>query len=261
MKKIFLMLSVPLALLTAACGNVTPRATDAVTTNVAALAPTKNIVIQRLGDSLTIGVGSSWGTGYEPELTRLLRQHGVEPTYAPIGGSTNWDVQGLRKIVDASLAASHPDVVLLDVGTNNAAGSCGTPPCAGMTNYQAAFYDLVQRILVDAPQAHLFIAEIQYASKPWAVQQVYANATHITATWQTWCAGRCTLVHMQGIDRCTGLSDGTHPNDSGYMRMADQWGRAMLTREGVTVWPAKVIESGVPRPGFEVPAVRVANGC
>ncbi len=221
-----------------------------------------SLTVLRLGDSRTIGVGSSWGTGYAPELQRLLGQAGIAVTYAPIAGGTGWDVQGLRSIVDSAIAASSPDVVLLAVGTNNAAGACGAAPCAGMAGYQAAFYDLVQRILIDAPAAHLYLAEIQYSSASWAVNEVYANVAHITSTWQPWCAGRCTLVHLQGISRCGYLAaDNVHPTDAGYQVMADQWARAILAEYGASSWPAKVPEAGAPRPGFEVPAVRLANGC
>ncbi len=69
-------------------------------------------------------------------------------------------------------------------------------------------------------------------------------------------------MHLQGISRCGGLaSDNVHPTDAGYQLMADQWARAILDHYGLPVWPAKVQESGAPRPGFEVPAVRVSNGC
>lgn len=221
-----------------------------------------SVTVLRMGDSRTIGTGSSWGDGYAPELARLLGQAGITVTYAPIAGATGWDVQGLRAIVDSAIAAAHPDVVLLAIGTNNAAGSCGAAPCAGMTGYQAAFYDLSQRILLDAPAAHLYIAEIQYSSASWAVNEVYTNVAHITATWQPWCSGRCTLVHLQGISRCGGLGpDNVHPSDAGYQLMADQWARAILAAYGVSSWPAKVQGSGAPRPGFEVPAVRLSNGC
>lgn len=223
--------------------------------------PPSSLTVLRLGDSRTIGVGSSWGDGYAPELARLLGLAGIAVSYAPVAGSTGWDVQGLRSIVDSAIAASSPDVVLLAVGTNNAAGACGSAPCAGMAGYRAALYDLVQRILVDAPGAHLFIAEIQYSSASWAVNEVYTNVAHITATWQPWCT-RCTLVHLQGISRCGGLSsDNVHPTDAGYQLMADQWARAVLDHYGLPIWPAKAQEAGAPRPGFEVPAVRLANGC
>jgi lysophospholipase L1-like esterase len=219
------------------------------------------ITVLRLGDSRTIGVGSSWGTGYAPELQRLLGQAGIAVSYAPIGGGTGWTVQDLRAVVDSAMASS-PDIVLLAVGTNNAAGACSAGPCPGMAGYQGQFHALVQRILVLSPSVHLFVAEIQYSSAPWAGQEVHANVAHITSTWQSWCASRCTLVHLQGIPRCGYLgADGVHPTDAGYQVMADQWARAVLAHYGAPSWPAKVPESGAPRPGFEVPAVRAANGC
>src|SRR5262245_3347712 len=117
------------------------------------------LTVLRLGDSRTIGYGSSWGDGYAPELSRLLGQAGVAVTYAPVAGSTGYDVRDLRNLVDAAIAASHPDLIVLAVGTNNAAGACSKAPCQGMTGIEAAYTDLVRRILVDAPAARLVIAE------------------------------------------------------------------------------------------------------
>jgi lysophospholipase L1-like esterase len=243
-----------LALLVLAAAVLVPA------TSPAAAVPA-SITVLRLGDSRTIGVGSSWGTGYAPELQRLLGQAGIAVAYAPIGGGTGWTVQDLRTIVDSAMASA-PDVVLLAVGTNNAAGACAVAPCAGMAGYQGQFHALVQRILTLSASVHVFVAEIQYSSAPWAGQEVYTNIAHITSTWQPWCASRCTLVHLQGIPRCGYLgADGVHPTDAGYQVMADQWARAVLARYGVAVWPAKVRESDAPRPALEVPAVRAANGC
>lgn len=221
--------------------------------------PPSSITVLRLGDSRTIGIGSSWGTGYAPELQRLLGQAGIAVSYAPIAGSTGWDVQNLRSIVDSAIAASHPDLIVLAVGTNNAANA-GVPP-HGMTGIEAAYSDLVRRILADAPAAKLVIAEIQYSSAGWAPNEVHVNVAAIHASWLTQCAGRCWLSNLQGISRCGYLGgDNIHPSDAGYQVMADQLARTVLEAYGLPVWPSKVPE-WAPRPGFEVPAVQANNGC
>lgn len=236
--------------------------TAALLAPASASARPASLTILRLGDSRTIGIGSTWGTGYAPELQRLLGQAGITVSYAPVAGSTGYDVQGLRQLVDAAIASSHPDLVILAVGTNNAAGGCAPPgPCAGMSGIEAAYSGLVRRILADAPAVKLVIAEIQYSSAGWAPNEVHVNVAAIHSSWQSQCAGRCWLSNLQGISRCGYLSgDNIHPSDAGYQVMADQLARTVLEVYGLPSWPSKVPE-WAPRPGFEVPAVQVGNGC
>ena len=218
-----------------------------------------SVTILRLGDSRTLGVGSSWGTGYAPELVRLLGREGVTATMLPDVAGTGWCVQSLRSTVDAAMAAG-PDVAILAIGTNNASGRT-VAPCAGMAGFEDAYLDLVRRILADSPTVRLLIAEIQYSSAPWAQQEVHTNVSAIHASWMAECAGRCTLVDLSGISRCGGLGpDGVHPSDAGYQQMGNELARGVLAAFGAPPWPS-YIEQGGPRPGYDVPAVRAGNGC
>lgn len=217
--------------------------------------------VLRMGDSRTIGIGSTWGTGYAPEFQRLMNQAGVAVDFGDLNAGTGWDIRDLRNMADQVIAQTKPDLIILAVGTNNAAGSCGNPPCLGMANIDQNYLDLVLRLLIDAPDAKLIITEIQYSSTPWAINEVYVNVAAIRASWNEACRNRCARANLQGISRCGGLgSDSVHPSDTGYMQMADELARVALQQQGVTVWPMK-IPMGGPRPGFEVPNVRAPNGC
>lgn len=214
-----------------------------------AQAPTA-LRVMTVGDSLTGGYGSSDGQGYRTHLGELLTAAGTTPTWAvranaPIGTMT---VQDIRAGIDAWITADRPDVILLNIGTNNASGQK-----TGMTGVETAIHDLLNRITVDAPDADVFVATVQYSSATWSVNEPYINQYVIQASWEH--PGHVYLASLDVIPVCGWLFDNIHPHDLGYRAYANQWYRAMAPVLDLPGIPTDAFPTPARRPGFNRPAV------
>jgi lysophospholipase L1-like esterase len=101
-----------------------------VATSVALVAVPDKPLIMPLGDSITAGVGSAAGTGWRDDLAILLSDAGVVADFvgsqsAPdqLGleheGHSGWRIDQINTHVVEWMAATTPDVVLLDIGSND----------------------------------------------------------------------------------------------------------------------------------------------
>lgn len=213
-------------------------------------APVPTLRVETVGDSLTLGYGSSDGQGYRRELGRLLTDAGVPAAFtiranAPIGTMT---VQDIRAGIDAWITEDQPQIILLDIGTNNASGQK-----TGMTGVEAAIHDLLSRIVADAPNADVYVATLQYSSASWSVNEPYINQFVIQASWEH--PGHVFLAAMDPIPVCGWLFDNIHPENAGYAAMGRQWYRAIGTRMGLQAIPPDAFSPSPPRPGFDRAAV------
>lgn len=202
--------------------------------------------IMALGDSLTIGYGSSDGLGYRRELSERLNAAGVSHLWTgSASGRAGWTVQDLRAGIDGWMAADQPDLVLLSVGTNNAAGVG-----AGMAGFEPALIALVDRLLALSPTVRVAVAQVLYSNAPWSPNLVWVNVGAIHAAWWAQPAGRTILADFSVIHPCR-TWDGVHLRDDGYDAMARQWYRALATAYR---WPALTYLDHLPaqrRPGYE----------
>jgi lysophospholipase L1-like esterase len=187
------------------------RATLGITT-----APLKVLAI---GDSITVGAGSSDGLGYRSLLADLL---GVRRVRAAVsmcaeGGIT---LRVLAPRVPAALAASPPDIALVALGTNDAA-------MPDLVDYAARLGTLVDTILASSPTVRVVVARPALSNAPWAVyeQQIGGHVDTVVAARAA--GGRVRSADMTAVD-CSWTTDGIHPMDAGYMVMARQWLRALL---------------------------------
>lgn len=203
------------------------------------------------GDSLIQGVGSTGQAGIRPRFTELASGINFEftTTQSALGG---WNVQDLAAQADGWLAQA-PDIIFLMIGTNNAAGSCGTPPCPGMGGYQQAYRSLVDKILLSNPNLVLIVATVPYSNAPFSPQQVYVNQFAITdGSWNPLGAGRTGIAYQNHLHRC-GFPDKVHPADLGWTYMAEKWYEALAP---IVNWPVITFNHAktVLRPGFETTA-------
>jgi lysophospholipase L1-like esterase len=202
------------------------------------------VVIETLGDSLTLGYGSSTGTGYRGELAELLDAAGMSYTMSSSATShTGWTVQDMLAGVDGWIAADRPDLVILAIGTNNAAGVS-----PGMVGYPTAYQNLVAKIMADAPQAQVLLVEVGYSNASWSANQVTVNQYVIQTSWKY--PGRAYLVRWDQVHACN-LFDGVHPRDAGYGLMARQVYRGMAAIYGLPAIPPDAVPDNVARPGIE----------
>jgi len=208
--------------------------------------------IMPLGDSITFGIGSSGG-GYRVDLFRraLADQRNITfvGVVAPGGSNTpngpnmvngqpfprnhegfsGFTISGggagsLAAQVDNAINVTDPNIVLLMIGTNDINGNINR------ANAPARLGALLDQISNDAPDALLVVAQIvptQTAATNTAVQAFNAAIPGLVQTRAA--AGK----HVVLVDMFTPfitnanfaglMNDNLHPNDTGYVVMAQTW--------------------------------------
>ena len=216
----------------------------ALTPASAATAPLK---IMPLGASMTYGYNSTDGNGYREELRNLLVGAGVSLDYVgsqKSGNAVDNDNEGhsgyridqVAAGTDAWLAAAHPDLVLLNVGTNDT-----------IQNFQLAtapdrLSALIDQILKDDPTATVMMSTLMPNKNVTTNSYVDAFNAKLPAIAQAKAAAG-KKVHLVDIHAALTLadigSDGIHPTDGGYVKIADAWYNALQPVLGAgQTWPA-----------------------
>jgi lysophospholipase L1-like esterase len=212
--------------------------------------------IMPLGDSITAGVGSSAGTGWRDDLAVLLSDAGVvadfvgsQSTPGQPGleheGHGGWRIDQIDTHVVGWMAATTPDVVMLNIGSNDYVRrfSTGTAP--------ARLSTLISNILDASPNVRIVVSKL-------LVPTGTTRAAGVR-TYNTLMAGivaskgpRVTLVDMSRISNVN-TTDGLHPTDLGYRQMAFQWYQGLR----------RVLTGGAALPvaasPFPVPTVRLTR--
>jgi lysophospholipase L1-like esterase len=232
------------AALTAALGVIAalPAAaattTEARTTAVPAAAPAA-LRLMPLGDSITWGYASPSGNGYRGYLYTDLAGEGHSTDF--VGslrngtmsdpdneGHSGWRIDQVAGITDSVLARYQPNVVTLEIGTNDLNG-----------NYQVStatdrLKALIDQITRDAPDATVLVGTLivstsgtEEASRPGfnaklpgIVQSEQAAGKHVS------------LVDMSALTTAD-LADSLHPNDNGYRKMADAFNASVQAADAV----------------------------
>lgn len=208
-----------------------------------------------LGDSLTWGKGSSDASGYRAVLCRALAAAGLAVDF--VGSQRNgrgpdteheghpgWRIDQVDARAEQWVPAADPDVVLLDLGTNDFVQRYDTRHAA------ARLSALVDWIHALAPDAHIVLARLLVIDgdrRAAGVRQLNAAIPGIAAVRR----GFVTVADMSRIPVANTV-DGVHPGDIGYRQMAYQWYQALRrVVPGGASWPAMADP-------FPVPAVRLS---
>ncbi|KAK1991222.1 GDSL-like Lipase/Acylhydrolase [Colletotrichum falcatum] len=195
-------------------------------------APAVPLRIMSLGASVTFGVGSTTGDSYRKDLQDLLVAQGMNVTY--VGTKSNGDftnnaveatpgfkINQIAAAADKAVPALQPNLVLVDAGTNNC-NKGGTVPDAG-ANVTA----MINNIYQQSPGSTVILTSI-LANKIAAqdacrvdINQQYA----VVATQFQQAGAKFALVDMRSPDApgLNDLNDTRHPNDGGYVKMANVW--------------------------------------
>jgi lysophospholipase L1-like esterase len=263
---------VPLgAAFTAALSLCALPATAAAATAQPAAAPTA-LRLMPLGDSITWGYASPSGNGYRGYLWNDLAAEGHAPDF--VGslrngtmpdpdneGHSGWRIDQIAGITDSVLAADRPNVVTLEIGTNDLNG-----------NYQVAtatdrLKALIDQITRDVPDATVLVGTLivstsgtEEANRP----AFNAKLPGIVQSEQS--AGKHVgLVDMSAVTTAD-LADALHPNDNGYRKMADAFDTAVQAADaaGWIVPPASVpagqVRSGIAGKCLDASGGSSANG-
>ncbi len=196
---------------------------------IAAAAPAHSATIRLMpmGDSITVGYQSNPENGYRASLYSQLVGNGNPTDFVGLyrngdafdpdhTGYQGGEISTLQGLADNALATYQPNIITLHIGSNdmNNNDQVSTAP-----NRLAA---LIDQIFADDPSVALIVAQLipngnaavqdrinSYNSQIPGIVQARANAgKHIY------------MVSMSSLN--TGdLSDGLHPNNGGYQKMAN----------------------------------------
>ncbi len=180
-----------------------------------------------LGDSITWGVGSPSGNSYRAFLRNQLSADGHAVDFVGSGrsgtmsdpdneGHSGWRIDQIAGIADSVLARYRPNVVTLEIGTNDLNGNYQIPTAPDRLRA------LIDRITRDVPGVTVLVGTVIVSTSgteeanrpgfnaklPGIVQAAQAAGKHVR------------LVDMGALNRAD-LSDALHPNDNGFRKMAD----------------------------------------
>jgi lysophospholipase L1-like esterase len=220
--------------------------------------------LMALGDSITFGVGSTTGTGFRADLAARLS--GVGAIVEFVGsqrsrvdpgmdheGHPGWRIDQIDDHVDEWMAISRPDVVLLDIGTNDYTQRWATSTAPTRLSL------LVDRLLAASPTVRVVVARLLVTTGDARARGITAFNASIAAM----AASKGSRVSVADMSRISNrnTTDGVHPNDVGYRQMAYQWFQALrglLT--GGTGWADTDNPFPVPTVRLSRSAARVAKG-
>jgi lysophospholipase L1-like esterase len=181
--------------------------------------------IMPLGDSLTWGKGSSDGSGYRVDLNSWLTRAGVETDF--VGSLSNgagpdldheghpgWRIAQIDAQAGAWVPAAAPDVILLDIGTNDLLHH------DAVAEAPARLAALVDHLIELAPNARIVLAELLVV---WPEFRTFNAALAAIAADRP---GHVWLADMSGISPDETV-DHVHPTDLGYRAMAAEWYRSL----------------------------------
>lgn len=237
----------------------------------AAAAPTA-LRLMPLGDSITWGYASPSGNGYRGYLWDDLAAEGHAPDF--VGslrggtmsdpdneGHSGWRIDQIAGIADSALAAYQPNVVTLEIGTNDLNGNYQVDTAADRLK------SLIDQVTRDVPDATVLVGTLivstsgtEEASRP----AFNSRLPGIVQSEQS--AGKhVSLVDMSALTTAD-LADSLHPNDNGYRKMADAFNSAVQAADAAG-WikppasaPAGQVRSGIAGKCLDVNGANSANG-
>lgn len=217
------------ALSSKGAGAVAARQVPAPVPVPAAAVPLR---IMPLGASVTFGTGSSTGDSYRKDLLDKLVAAGQTVNFVgefENGNFTNRQVEATPGFVINQIANSSnatvpkflPNLVLLDAGTNNC-NAGGLVPDAG-----ANVSSLIGSIYAQSPGSTVILASVLVNKVPAqeACRVDVNNQYNALAAQLTGQGAKFVFVDMRSPDGPTvnDLADTRHPNDAGYVKMANVW--------------------------------------
>jgi lysophospholipase L1-like esterase len=237
----------------------------------AAAASPAALRLMPLGDSITWGVGSSTGNSYRSFLWNQLASEGHTLDFVGSGrngtmsdpdneGHSGWRIDQIAGIADSVLASYRPNVVTLEIGTNDLNGNYQISTAADRLS------SLIDQITRDAPDATVLVGTViistsgnEEANRP----AFNAKLPGIVQAKQS--AGKhVRLVDMSALT-ASDLSDSLHPNDTGYSKMAAAFNSGVQAADaagwfGPPVSSGGQVASGVSGKCLNVHAASSANG-
>ncbi|MEV0174169.1 ricin-type beta-trefoil lectin domain protein [Streptomyces sp. NPDC050803] len=237
----------------------------------AAAASNTPLRVMPLGDSITWGVGSSTGNGYRAPLWNSLAADGHPLDFVGTlrGGSmsdpdneghSGYKIHQIAALADATLTRYRPNVVTLEIGTNDLNESYQ------VSTATERLRSLVNRITAAAPDATVLVASLVVSTSGSEEQYraAYNQAIPGIVSDAQAAGKKVAYVDMSSLTTAD-LADALHPNNSGYQKMADAFHRSIQAADNAG-WlknpapaPARV-ESGITGKCLDVSGAGTADG-
>jgi lysophospholipase L1-like esterase len=224
-------------LLTAVAVPVTP-----------AFAAPAELRVLPLGDSITFGKGDPAENGYRATLSSWIAATGTPVDF--VGSQHNgataheghpgWRIAQLTEHIDAWMADARPDVVLLDIGTNDLLHH------DHLSEAPDRLTTLLDHIVEADPGVRILLAKLLVVDHGHEADFEWYN--EILPVVAALYPDNVTLVDMSPVPVANTV-DHVHPNQLGYQQMAYQWYQGLRD-----VLPAGRTWQPVPDPFTETPA-------
>jgi lysophospholipase L1-like esterase len=205
---------------------------------VAAGAAQQPLRVMALGDSVTVGTGSTHGGGYRPTFVFRMRDAGIEIDMVggKADGPDDFDNrhQGYPRVALYDLSAGltekvrtyQPDVVLLLAGSDESDADAFSPHA-----FEANLQVMIDRLFAAKRDAKLLIATLppprfrRKEAPKRALNELVRRAVRERAE-------RGEAVYLVDtfklLDPQRDMADANHPNDSGYERIGEAFAHALL---------------------------------
>ena len=188
--------------------------------------------IMPLGSSSTVGAGSLGTAGFRWPLEILLARDGI--AYDMVGsqqsgpaampdrdheGHGGWTMARMQPLVAGWVTRQRPDLVLLQVGTNDL--NSGLPPAV-----VAQGLDTMIRTIRSASSAGVIVAGVWAPLRSrLAARAEYARLSADVAARHRAAGEPVTFVDTSTLLGPGDVADGLHPSASGYRKIAVMWER------------------------------------
>ncbi|MFJ1959067.1 ricin-type beta-trefoil lectin domain protein [Streptomyces microflavus] len=237
----------------------------AATTSQAAAAPT-SLRLMPLGNSITWGVGSPSGNSYRGFLWNQLAAQGHALDFVGSGrngpmsdpdheGHSGWRIDQITSIADSVLSQYRPNVITLEIGTNDLNGDYQVPTAPDRMSA------LIDQLLRSAPDATVLVGTVIVSTSPTEEANRPTFNQKLTQIVQSKAAAgkHVRLIDMSALTSAD-LSDALHPNDNGFSKMADAFAAGVRAAD-VAGWIAPPVSlGGAIRSGIEGKCLDVKDG-
>jgi lysophospholipase L1-like esterase len=222
--------------------------------------------IMPLGDSITLGVNG----GYRNDLYTGLEQNGCGVSYAGTLSDPNTRVSDKRheghpgltiadiaKNVDAWLASTHPNIILLMIGTNDTAWWTNSDAAEIGVRHDA----LIGQLRSARPSAWIFVASIPPQTSVLIHGKADGNATTTSVdravlaqqldavirrnvAIRAAAEQRVRFVDVNSVLTTADLYDGIHPTEAAHAKVAQKFLESIRAALGPASNPATGLETG-----------------
>lgn len=200
------------------------------------------LAVMPLGDSITEGARSTTNSGYRGELWNRLaphaasldfvgsQQHGRQLADRDHEGHSGWRIDELSVNIEKWLAAAHPNVVLLHIGANDMD-----------QNYHAdtapdRLGGLIDHITRGAPGVTVLVSSLVPSTNTETRARIDRFNTAVPRVVEERRKKGLSVGYVSMAAVTVGdLGDWLHPNDGGYVKMADAF-YSGITRAAADGW-------------------------